>query len=177
MTVTEQPRRPSPRPRTETTTNQPPVSTESNGPLSAGQSPAPAVERETAPDSPETLHSPITLRDAGVERWNRFKTHFVMPSPLAEKAPAVQQLKAYAEQAPWTAKHDGPVRFAGILYCRCVAIPYTVWSRIREHIWQRPSRLIVTAVTVKLLTFLPPVAWTVDHLITPGVNAALWLFL
>lgn len=173
MAVTEQRRRPSPQPPTD----RQPTSTVSNHPLSAGQSPAPAVERETAPETPETLHSPITKSDAGVERWQKVKAYLVMPSPLAERAPAVAQIKAYAEQAPWTAKADGPVRFAGILYCRLIAIPYIVWSRIREWIWQRPARLLVTAVTVKLLAQLPPAEWAVDHLVKPAVGFALWLFL
>lgn len=172
MSVTEQRRRPSPHP-----TKTPHNVTVGNSPLSMEKSHQPAVERETAPDRPETLHSPITDGDAGVWRWQAVKAYFTMPSPLAEQAPGIDQIRAYADRAPWTPKADGPVRAAGAAYARLVAIPYLVWSRTREWLVARPARLIVTAVTVKLLTFLPPVAWAVDHLVKPAINAAIWLFL
>ncbi|WP_091459239.1 hypothetical protein [Micromonospora inyonensis] len=112
-----------------------------------------------------------------MRRWQAVKAYFTLPSPLTEKAPGIDQIRAYADRAPWTSRHDGPVRFAGMAYARLVAIPYLTWSRIREWIVARPARLIVTALTVKFLSELPPADWAVEHVVKPGVAFALWLFL
>lgn len=148
-----------------------------DSPLSGGEFQTGTVERETGGQASVTLHSPITLGDrwrgvlAGVKGW------FSMLSPLAERAPAAEQLLEYARVAPWTGRRDGLVRFVGVAWCRLVAIPVIAGLRIAEWPFQRLSRFVFTAVTVKLCAELPPVRWVADHLIKPGVEYALWLFL
>jgi len=149
--------------------------------LSAGEFQALTAERESGTEAARTLHSPLTHSDDS-PGWVRrsaasVRDFFVMPSPLAERAPAVDQILDYARSAPWTARYDGPIRTGGVVFCRLVAIPAVVALRIAEWPFTRPSRLLFTVVTVKFLSFLPPVAWTVDHLIHPGVNLTLRIFL
>lgn len=155
--------------------------TDRNSALCNAESADVPAERETARFRLSTLHSAITDRDdrpVDSAAWiKRFGAYFTPPAVLAEQAPAVDQIKAYAHRAAWTSRTDGPVRAVGIGWCYLIAIPMTVWSRIREWVWQRPARALVVLVTVKALTFLPPVGWLVDHLIKPAVRFALWLFL
>ncbi|MDW3849637.1 hypothetical protein NMK34_23775 [Micromonospora sp. BRA006-A] len=152
-----------------------------NSPLSSGQFQTDPRERETAPPAPETLHSPITASDAGPGWTSRaagwLRGFFALPSPLAERAPAVEQILDYARNAPWTARTDGPLRAAGVAFCWLVAVPAVVALRVAEWPFTRPSRLLFTALTVKLLAELPPVEWFTDHIVKPGADWALWLFL
>lgn len=122
------------------------------------------------------LHSAIRSAITGrVWPWVADLLH--PPAVLAEQAPAVAQIRRYAHQARWTDSTRGPVRAAGIAWCYLVAVPATVAARYGEWVWQRPARALVVAVTVKFLTYIPPVGWTVDRLVVPTIDAALRLFL
>lgn len=169
MTVTEQRRRPSPTPRTET----PPKVTERVTETCNAEAQVPAVERETAPSGPNLLQSAITH---GERLWVRSRGYWTLPPLLTEHPPTADTITAYARRAGYTGT-TGPKRAAGILWAYSLAIPTLAASRLWAWTWERPGRLVTVAVTVKLLSFTPPFAWTVDHLIKPGVNAALWLFL
>jgi hypothetical protein len=138
-------------------------------------------EHGTAREGAATLHSPITQSN---DRWGwlrglvlRVKGFLAMPSPLAERAPGIDQLLDYARNAPWTARYDGPMRFAGVAFCWLVAIPAVVGLRIAEWPFTRPARLLFTVLTVKFLSEVPPVEWVTDNVIKPGADFALWLFL
>lgn len=138
-------------------------------------------ERGTSVPGPSALHSAITERhDRPVDEraWlARFGAYMTPPALLAEREPAVDEIREYARRAAYTPKTDGPVRAAGIAWCHAVAVPALVASRLWAWVWQRPARFLVVAATVKALSFLPPVAWAVDHLLVPVLDAAVWLFL
>ncbi|TBL44225.1 hypothetical protein EYA84_01935 [Verrucosispora sp. SN26_14.1] len=107
---------------------------------------------------------------------NKFRDHVTPPPMLTERRPAVETMRDYARRGRFAAS-KGLLRNAGIAWCRFVAVPSVVVARTWEWLTERPARFVVVAVVVKLLTFIPPVGWLVDHVITPSVNAALWLFL
>ncbi|MCX5119196.1 hypothetical protein OG992_18585 [Micromonospora sp. NBC_00362] len=107
----------------------------------------------------------------------KFKDNFTPPPLLTERRPAVDTMRLYAQRGRYTADVHGAVRALGIAWFRGVAVAGLVGARLWEWLTERPARFITVAVTVKLLSFLPPVAWTVDHLIHPGVDMALRIFL
>ncbi|MFG1776593.1 hypothetical protein ACGFIG_09210 [Micromonospora sp. NPDC049048] len=107
----------------------------------------------------------------------QFGAYFTPPPLLTERRPALDTMRVYATRGRYTSGLHGAVRALGLAYYRGWATPSLVAARTWEWLTERPARFVVVAVTVKLLTFLPPVAWLVDHLIKPSVNAALWLFL
>ncbi|WP_030487253.1 hypothetical protein [Micromonospora chokoriensis] len=107
----------------------------------------------------------------------KFKDNFTPPELLTERRPAVDTMRLYAQRGRYTADLHGAARALGIAYLRGVAVPGLVGARLWEWLTERFARLLVVGVTVKLLSFLPPVAWTVDHLIHPGVDLALRVFL
>lgn len=138
-------------------------------------------ERETALDGPESLHSAMTDSDVlpvTTAEWvAKFKDHFTPPELLAERRPALATMRRYAERGRYTEQLTGPARALGLAYYRGVAAPSVVAARLWEWVTERPARLLVVLGVVKLLSFLPPVAWTVDHLIHPGVDMALRILL
>ncbi|WFE45286.1 hypothetical protein [Verrucosispora sp. WMMD1129] len=107
---------------------------------------------------------------------NKFRDHFTPPSMLTERRPAVETMRDYARRGRFAAS-KGLLRNCGIAWCRFIAVPSLIGARVWEWLTERPARFLVVAATVKALTFIPPVGWLVDHVITPSVNAALWLFL
>lgn len=142
--------------------------TERNSALGNAESAGAAKGPTTSGPSPKTLHSALTERYpwlVGVAR--RAAEEFRLPSLFTEQAPAVQTLRRYAHDGLWTRKPDGLVRALGIAWCYGIGIPVTVYSRYREWLWQRPSRAIFGVLTMWLLAQLPPVAWSLDHLVKP----------
>lgn len=169
MTVTQSPRKPSPFPRTETPT----VVTERVTETCSADPQVPAVERETPAGKPSILQSAITVGSRIVEGVRRYWT---FPPLLTVQPPTIDQLKAYARRAAYADK-TGVRRACGVVWCYGVAIPATVSSRVWAALWERPGRIFAVWLTVKLLSFTPPVVWAVDHVLTPAARAALWLFL
>ncbi|MEV7267039.1 hypothetical protein AB0N38_26105 [Micromonospora aurantiaca] len=96
---------------------------------------------------------------------------------LTERRPAVDTMREYAHRGRYTSQLHGGVRALGIAWYRSVAIPALVAARVWEWLTERPARFLLVAVTVKALSFLPPVAWLVDHVIHPGADLALRVFL
>lgn len=158
-----------------------PAVTERNSALCSADLPGALPERETGESGPGTLHSAITEGDRGpldTREWlRRFGAYCTPPSPLTERRPSMEQMVEYARRARYTSNLHGPVRAVGVAWCYLVAIPAAVCSRFREWLWERPARAVTVLATVKLLTFLPPVAWGVEHVVEPTVRGALWLFL
>ncbi|MFG3639065.1 hypothetical protein ACGF3C_02175 [Micromonospora sp. NPDC047762] len=108
---------------------------------------------------------------------SRFGEHFTPPPLLTERRPAVEQMRLYAQRGRYTESLHGAVRALGVAWYRGVAIPGLIGARLWEWLTERPARFLLVAATVKALSFLPPVAWLVDHLIHPGVDLALRIFL
>lgn len=139
------------------------------------------AERETGPMDVETLHSAITdsgRRPFDTAAWlARFGAYCTPPPLLTERRPALDTMRVYATRGRYAPSLHGGVRALGLAWYRGVAAPSLVGARVWEWLTERPARFVVAAVTVKLLTYLPPVAWLVDHLIKPGADFALWLFL
>ncbi|MFI6228653.1 hypothetical protein ACIBCR_15230 [Micromonospora echinospora] len=106
----------------------------------------------------------------------RSRAYWTLPPLLTEQPPTAETIAAYARHAAYTGT-TGPRRAAGILWCHTIAIPALVTSRMWAWTWERPGRFVTVTVTVKLLSFLPPVAWAVDHIVTPATQHALTLFL
>ncbi|MFC6017821.1 hypothetical protein ACFP2T_16590 [Plantactinospora solaniradicis] len=105
----------------------------------------------------------------------RTKGFWTPPAMLTERRPAAEQMRLYARRARY-APSTGPRRALGVAWCNCVAVPYVAWVRAREWVIERPARFVGAAITVKLLSELPPVEWAVDNVIKPGAAFALWLF-
>lgn len=169
MTVTDTRRRPSPQPRTENPT----VVTERATETCNADPAVPAVERQTTPTAREKLQSAITV---GNRVWVRSRDYWTPPALLTEQPPTLETLTTYARNAAYANK-TGVKRAGGIIWCYTAAIPALVRSRVWAWLWERPGRFFTVAITVKCLSFLPPVAWAVDHLITPATQFALWLFI
>lgn len=138
-------------------------------------------ERETGLSGPESLHSAMTDSDRrpfDTAAWvEKFRGHFTPPELLAERRPALDTMRRYALRGRYTEDTAGWRRALGIAWYRGVAAPGLVLSRIWEWVTERPARFLVIAVTVKFLSFLPPVAWLVDHVIHPGSDLLLRVFL
>ncbi|MFI7608506.1 hypothetical protein ACIBTV_25600 [Micromonospora sp. NPDC049366] len=155
--------------------------TDGNSALCTADPEGAPAERETWAGEPEALQSAITKSD-GKSGWirvwiTRARANFTPPDVFREQRPSVEQLKDYAYRARYTNRTRGARRYLGVAWCYCVAIPVALRSRLREWMWQVPSRALVVLVTVKLLSFLPPVAWLADHVVKPTVQFALWLIL
>lgn len=138
-------------------------------------------ERETDAQMAGTLHPAMTDSDRkpfDTKAWRaKFGAYCTPPALLTERRPALDQMRLYAERGRYTEKLNGPVRRLGKAWLVLVAAPALVAARTFEWLLERPARVAVTVVVVKLLSTLPPVAWLVDHVIKPGADAALWLFL
>ncbi|MEU6204610.1 hypothetical protein ABZ814_13595 [Micromonospora musae] len=110
--------------------------------------------------------------------WVRkFGAYCTPPAMLTERRPALDQMRLYAERGRYSESLRGPLRAAGKAWLILVAAPALVVARTFEWLLERPARFAVTVVVVKLLSTLPPVGWLVDHVIKPGADVALWLFL
>lgn len=139
------------------------------------------AEREIGSDGPETLHSAMTDSDRrpfDTAAWlAKFGAYFTPPPLLTERRPAVDTMRLYAQRGRYTGSLYGPARRLGLIWLGAVAVPGLVFARVWEWLLERPTRFAVTVLVVKALSTLPPVAWTVDHVIKPSAAAALWLFL
>lgn len=162
MTATQPARRPSPHP-TIVTDGDPAACNAGPGTPPSG----PPVQEKR----PGRLHFAITV---GKQTWEWLQ-RIEPPVLLADRQPAVEEIRAYAHQSAYT--NNGALRALGIAWCYTVAIPVLVTSRLFAWVCERPVRFFITAATVKLLTFLPPAGWVADHLITPAITGALHLFL
>lgn len=169
MTVTDSRRKPSPYPRTETR----PTVTERRTETCNAEPQAHPVERETPAGKPSLLQSAITV---GVQLAVNTRRYWTLPPLLTVQPPTIEQITDYARRAAYTGK-TGPRRACGVLWCYGAAIPATVASRVWAALWERPGRIALTLTVVKLLSFTPPAAWAVDHLLAPAARTALWLFL
>lgn len=138
-------------------------------------------EREIGSGRPGSLHSAITDGDrrpwSSADWIRRFGAYCTPPALLTERRPAVDTMREYAHRGRYTSQLHGAVRALGIAWCRGFAIPALVAARVWEWLTERPARFLLVAVTVKALSFLPPVAWLVDHVIHPGADVALRVFL
>ncbi|PWR08555.1 hypothetical protein DKT68_15170 [Micromonospora acroterricola] len=143
--------------------------------------PGGAAEREIDSTGAESLHSAITDGDdrpTTTGEWlARFGDYCTPPALLTERRPAVEQMRLYARRGRYTEQLHGPARRLGLIWLGAVAVPALVVARFAEWVLERPARCAVAVLTVKALSFLPPVVWLVDHVISPGADAALWLFL
>jgi len=143
--------------------------------------PAGVAERDIGSDAPETLHSAMTDSDRrpfNTAAWlAKFGAYFTPPELLTERRPAVATMREYARRGRYSADLHGPVRRLGLIWVHLVATPAVAVARLWEWLLERPARFAVAVLTVKALSTLPPVAWTVDHVIKPGADMALWLFL
>jgi len=153
----------------------------------------PAVERETYLRRWSELKSAITDSDRWVKVGTATIAYFTPPAVFTDRPASLAELAAYARTAPWTAQQHvakpytdeatgkqvktGLIRAAGIWYYRGVGYPYTVWSRYKEWIIQRPGRAVPILLVVKLLASTSYGQWTVEHLITPAVHAVMWVLL
>lgn len=169
MTVTDSRRKPSPYPRTEVA---PAVTERRSETCNAGSQAAP-VERETLAGKPTVLQSAITHGKRVAEGVRRC---WKLPPLLTVQPPTIEQLDQYARHAAYTSK-TGARRACGIGWCYLVAVPNLVASRMWAALWERPGRILTVLLTVKLLSFTPPVAWAVDNIIVPVARGALWLIL
>ncbi|MFE9955817.1 hypothetical protein [Micromonospora sp. NPDC005299] len=107
----------------------------------------------------------------------KFGAYCTPPALLTERRPAVDTMRLYARRGRYTGQLRGPARRLGLIWLAMVAAPALVAARTWEWLMERPARFAVTVVTVKLLSTLPPVAWLVDHVIHPGADVALRVFL
>ena len=154
--------------------------TDSDTALCNAELPQGTPERETGVDGTETLQPAITECDIRVgwrARVEKVVGPLELPALLTEQRPAAETIVEYARRGMYTPKLTGPVRRGGIAWAYTAAIPVTVIARLTEWVFERFGRFITILVTVKALTFLPPVGWVADHLIKPAAHAALWLFL
>ncbi|MBQ1064452.1 hypothetical protein [Micromonospora sp. C41] len=86
-------------------------------------------------------------------------------------------MREYVERGRYVETLKHPRRRLARVWLAVVAIPAVAVARLFEWLLERPARFAVTVVTVKLLSTLPPVAWLVDHVLTPGADMALRVFL
>lgn len=109
--------------------------------------------------------------------WTASKDYWTPPAIFTEAAPSLADLSAYAKTAPWTHQHTGLLRTLGVGYYRAVGYPYTVWSRYKEHVLQRPGRLIVHLGLLKVASLTGPGDWVVHTVVYPVAQFAGHLFL
>lgn len=107
----------------------------------------------------------------------RCATYWTPPEIFTDQPASLQDLADYARHAPWTHQNTGLLRAAGIGYYRAVSYPYTVVSRYREWVMQRPGRLLLHLGGLKLLAHTSPGMWAVDHLIYPAAQIVGHVFL
>lgn len=122
--------------------------------------------------------APISEPGSRIARvWGVSKAYWTPPAIFTDQAPALTDVAAYAKTAPWTHQHTGPIRKLGVAYGTGFAVPYTVWSRYKEHVVQRPGRLAAHLGLFKLFALTGPGIWLVDHLIYPAARIVGHLFL
>lgn len=138
--------------------------------ITAGQSGSPVLEPVQISElEPVQKRS---LRERAARAWAASRAYWTPPDVFTQRPPSLQGLAAYARRAPWTHQQTGPIRAAGVGYYRFVGYPYTVVSRYREFIVQRPLRLVYALGTVKILSLTGPGDWAVHHLVYPVVETA-----
>jgi hypothetical protein len=109
--------------------------------------------------------------------WAASKDYWTPPAILTERPPALADLAAYAKTAPWTDQSHGIIRAFGVAYQRGFAIPYTTWSRTKEHFVQRPLRFAALLAGTKLVCLTGPGDWAVHTLVYPVAQYAGHVFL
>jgi hypothetical protein len=139
------------------------------------------------------LKSAITDRDRLAVWWAALAAYFTPPSVFVDRPASLAELAAYARFAPWTRQEyiakphtdedtgnvvkTGPLRAFGVAWYRYVGYPYTVASRYREWIAQRPGRAVPVLLLVKLLASTTPGAWVVANVVMPVASAVAWALL
>lgn len=108
--------------------------------------------------------------------WRASRAYWSPPPLLSVQPPTMETLTEYARTAAYTSR-TGPIRTAGVLWCYGIAAPALIGSRLWAWVWERPGRALATALTVKLLSYLPPLQWVTEHIIKPAADFALWLFI
>jgi hypothetical protein len=114
--------------------------------------------------------SDLGFRVRATAAWHATRTYWTPPAIFTDQPASLADLAAYARHAPWSHRTDGPLRAAGVGYYRLIGYPYTVVSRYREWIAQRPGRLLIALGGIKLATATGPGIWVVDHLIYPAAR-------
>jgi hypothetical protein len=169
--------RPSPRPREAVVR-----------PLHAVPDPNPAItetaSREDTPSDHETAGQSGSPESAGPgwvaglqSRWTAIRDYWTPPAIFTDQPASLAELAAYARTAPWTAQQKGPIRALGVWHYRLVGFPYTVISRYREWLAQRPLRLIAALGLVKLVALTGPGHWLIHTIVYPVAQLAGHLFL
>ncbi|WP_433730941.1 hypothetical protein ACQP2Y_21400 [Actinoplanes sp. CA-051413] len=106
----------------------------------------------------------------------RTGAYWTPPALFTDQPASLAELADYARHAPWTAQNRSVIRKAGVVY-HGGAYAYTVVSRYREWVVQRPGRLAVHLGAIKILALTTPGIWVVDHLVYPVAQFAGHLFL
>ncbi len=171
-------RRPSPRPRPDTgpkltvvpgAGSEVPTSGTSKGgtpePITAGQSGSPDMVSENH------------FRTWAKRTYGSARAYWTPPSVYTDPPASLRELAAYAKTGPWTHQDRGLLRAAGVWHYRLFGYPYTVVSRYREWVFQRPLRLAAHVGLLKLSASTAPGIWVVDHIVYPVAHLAGRIFL
>lgn len=143
-------------------------------PETAAAKNTPRSEDSQVSDVPGTADSaiPAPVRSRIAEFRAASRAYWTPPAIFTERPPALTDLAVYARHAPWTHQQAGILRKAGVGYQHTVAIPYTVISRYREWLVQRPLRLAALAGGIKVFSLTGPGIWVVDHIVYPAARIA-----
>jgi hypothetical protein len=159
--------------------------------IAAGDIPASTTDSRESRWS--RLQSAITDSNRWVVLAQAGKAYFTPPAVFTDRPASLAELADYARYAPWTVQpfvdrpytdedanqmvKTGAVRAAGIWWYRWIGYPYTVVSRYREWILQRPGRAIPVLLLVKLAASTSYGSWAVDNLLYPVAHAVAWVLL
>jgi hypothetical protein len=115
------------------------------GALPAGTAPTRGAgaraREETATVAAQTA---ITDRDEGRPLLARLLDELTPPEPWRHRPAAPAELWRYAKRGEWTGEH-GPMRTAGVWWCRTVTLPATLVTHYLAWIAARPSRVLAAA--------------------------------
>jgi hypothetical protein len=148
-----------------------------SGKPQAAPTPSETAAHSGAPSETGAAVSDLEFRVRAAGLWTRSRTYWTPPAVFTARPASLADLAEYAKHAPWTHQQTGIVRAFGVGYYRSVGYPYTVVSRYREWIAQRPARLLVALGGIKLAASTGPGIWVVDHLIYPAARLAGHIFL
>jgi hypothetical protein len=154
---------------------------DSEVPTSGNQAKAPA-ETISAGHSGSTTVPVDYVSDSGFRvrlatLWQASRAYWSPPAVFTDRPASLDELRTYAAHAPWTAQQTGIVRGLGVGYYRFVGYPYTVWSRYKEWLVQRPGRLIPALGLLKVAALTGPGQWAVNDIVYPVAQFAGRVFL
>jgi hypothetical protein len=136
----------------------------------------------TAGQSGSTTHAGVVTSDLGFRvrisgAWARSAAYWTPPSLFTDRPASLEELAAYAKSAPWTSQDRGLLRASGVWHYRLLGYPYTVISRYREWVFQRPMRLGAHLGGIKLFALTGPGQWVVHTVVYPAAHFAGHIFL